>query len=443
METGKKKTRIFVNTFSQVVGRFFMVVVSLLVTAFLTRNLGISSYGDYVFITSFIMLFVGLSDLGTTVIGVRESVGRPGQAQIVFNSILFLRLLVTILLLVLINLLVWVVPQFSNLRLEGFIASLVLPCLVLRTTSQAVFQINLRLDLSAFLESFSSILLLLMLSTFYLLNFNWHFIPFSLLFVMAFWTLSALFSGLAGLILSSRYLKWGFIFNKSEAKRILKEAIPLGLFFLAFSVYDRGIDSFLIKSFLGSQALGYYGLAYKIHGNLLLGAAFLMNSLFPIISSLKDDLVKLKIFLKKTFTLLLFVGFIVFLLGFLFAPLIINLIAGKDFSPSVLILRILLVATFLSYVNHLTGYSMIALGNQKKLLYFSIIGLLINLIINVIFIPIFSYYAAAVATIITEGTLFVLTLNFLVTNHSFSYKLSDFIYNAKDFLVNKEKFFEI
>lgn len=432
------KSRVLTNTFSQIAGRSLVIGASLLTTSFLTRVLGISGYGNYVFITSFIMLFVSLSDLGTTVIAVRECSADPSKRSSIFNVVLTIRLFLIILLLLFFNFLVFCLPQFTGLRPIALIASLVLPFLALKTTIQAVFQTHLRLDLCSLLEIFSSAVLLLLL--FVGLFFQG---TFSLFWVMSCWTFSAFLTAIVGIAISVKYTHWKLIFVKEEVKKLVKEALPLGISLLVYAVYDRGIDNFIIKTYLNSSAVGYYGLAYKVHGNLVLGAAFLMNSLFPLISSVKNNLPKLRILLEKTFTVLIVAGLFVFLLGMVFAPLVVTLIAGDKFFPSILTLRILLFATFFTYLNHLTGYSMIALGHQRELLKFSLLGLLINIIFNVLFIPKMSFYAAAFATILTEGSLFLLTFQYLVKNYRFGYSPKIFLENMRKLFINKQKFFDI
>jgi O-antigen/teichoic acid export membrane protein len=131
-----------------------------------------------------------------------------------------------------------------------------------------------------------------------------------------------------GLLFSTRYVRLNFSFNKEKLGRIMLEAFPLGIYLLVYSVYDRGIDSFIVKSIAGSRAVGVYGLAYKVHGNLILGAAFLMNSLFPLLSSHKANLDSLKKTYEKAFTVLLLPR--CYFNGGLCFSFVIRLIAGED-----------------------------------------------------------------------------------------------------------------
>jgi len=433
----KSGIRVVVNTFSQVASRGLVVLISLLTTGLLTRMFGSTGYGNYIFITSFIFIFISLSDLGVTLTGVRESSAKKDEKGAVFDQILALRSILTLMLFFLFNLAILFLPQFAGLRLSAFIASFVVFFLTLRTVSQGVLQANLRLDLASTLEIFASLLFLILIFVFKVLGRS-----VSLNLLMFFWLTSALVSAILGWFISRQYhfLKPSFV--KKEMVRLFKEALPLGVYILIFSVYDRGIDSFILKTFFPISIVGYYGLAYKIHGNLVLGAAFLMNSLFPLLSSLKDDLKKLRQIYEKAFTLLLLSGFILLSGGLIFAPWVIKVIAGPGFTPSILALRLLLGATFFSYLNHLTGFLMIALGKQKKLLAFSLIAFLVNLSLNLVFIPLFSFPAAAVITILTELTIFIFTQNFLARNFNLRFSPKAFGENLGKLLNKKEHFFD-
>lgn len=431
------ESRVIINTASQVLGRALVVIVSLLITSFLTHVLGASGYGNYVFISSLVLVFVGLSDLGTTTIGVREASCQKEKTETIFGNIFTLRLILSLFLFIIFNGLALFLPQFSSLRLPAFLGSLVIPFLVLRTTIQAILQSRLRLDLSSLTEVIGSLIILLFLLLFYLFH-----QAISLPLLMVFWAVSALLSGLFGLFFLYRYAKIKVLFDKKEIARIFKLAFPLGIYLLVYSVYDRGVDSFILKTFRTSSEVGYYGLAYKIYGNLILGAAFLMNSLFPLLANYNKDNRLLKVIYERAFTLLSLAGLLILIFGYFLSPFIINIIAGVAFAPSIIVLRILLLAALFSYLNHLTGYVMVVLNGQKSLLRFSLVGLFLNLILNLIFIPRFSILAASWITVLTELSLLILTIRFLKNSFSLAYTFESFMINLKKLLKIKQKFFE-
>jgi O-antigen/teichoic acid export membrane protein len=189
----------------------------------------------------------------------------------------------------------------------------------------------------------------------------------------------------------------------------------MGASMAIFSVYNR-IDTFILQFFKGEAATGIYVLAYKVHDNLVLGAAYLMNAFFPVIANFTTQTlpkVDLKKLLQKAFDLLLTMAIPMVILIFLLAPMIIKLLGGQEFLASFGALRILIFATGVAYLNHLTGYSLVALGRQRVHLKFCALTLISNIILNFIFIPQYSFIGAALVTVLTETLIFVLTFSYL------------------------------
>jgi len=97
------------------------------------------------------------------------------------------------------------------------------------------------------------------------------------------------------------------------------------------------------------------------------------------------------------------------------APTLIGILGGEAYLPHGAIALALMVWSMpVGWINSVTNYVLIALGQQRALTKAFIIGLTFNVIANLIFIPIFGYPAAAIITIlseIVEGIPFYVTLH--------------------------------
>jgi O-antigen/teichoic acid export membrane protein len=189
-------------------------------------------------------------------------------------------------------------------------------------------------------------------------------------------------------------VNWNFI------KNFLKESWPMGVYLIVFSGYDRAVDSLLIQRFVGVKELAFYGLAYKIYGNLIQPAYFFVNSIFPMMSAKVGG--KRKLFKESSWILLAGLAFLIPVV-FILSPWIIRVLAGNGFEASAVVLRILLLALIFAYGGHLFGFTLIARGGQKEILGFSIISLLFNIGANIFAIPRYGIIGAAVVTVITEA----------------------------------------
>jgi O-antigen/teichoic acid export membrane protein len=140
-------------------------------------------------------------------------------------------------------------------------------------------------------------------------------------------------------------------------------------------------------------------------------SAYFANSILPLISKLaKEDLVKLRKVYERSMMLLLIVGICAAVTTYVLAPLGIRIIAGESFNTSIILLQILSISLVVSYLNHLNGYTLIALGKQWYSFFIALVALAVNLILNIAFIPYHSYYAAAFITFITEGLIAIMSI---------------------------------
>lgn len=396
--------RVAFNTAIQAVGRLAGLLISLAITAILTRYLGLGGYGTYVFISALVLFFGTISDWGTNIITVREASQKKEKQAVIFGSALLFRFFLAGLALFLLNLVVRINPGWKDFVAPATIGSFVLLALSLKTSLGIIFQTLLKYEFTVGVEVVSGLSFLLLV----VFSIGWGL---GLSGVIASWVLATFLASLFGFYFAGRIsqIKWGI--DTKVVKRIFWEAAPAGMLFLFFNLYNR-IDTIILQYFQGEGVVGIYGLAYKIHDNLVLGAAFLMNTMFPLLSAgfaKSDERASLKNYYQRAFDLLLGGGFVVFFLFFAATPLVVRLLGGEQFLLSVGTLRILLFATVIAYFNHLTGYSLIAFGKQKTSMFIAFTALVFNILANTILIPLYSYTAAAVVTVATEALVLVLS----------------------------------
>lgn len=403
------------NTFAQGLGRAGVVLIAIFTTALLTRILGVSGYGTYVFVIALVMFFVSIADWGTTLIFVRESVRNREEEEKFYSNAFILRFFLSVVAVALINFLA-LFPVFLPLSLPLKIASILLVLISLKTTCHIIFQTKSKFEYMALTDVAISLVFLILLGLVFLLSRS----SLTLSWIIMAFVLANLLGAIIAFFLALSLAKISFQFSKVMVRKIILEALPTGALLLIFSIYNR-LDIFLLQIIRGSEPVGIYGLAYKVHDNLILGSAYLAAALFPVISSLAakpDFQERLQTIYRKIFDILFMAGFFVLISVFFLAPVIISIIGGSQFTQSVSALRILVFGTFLAYFNHLTGYTLVALGKQKVSLVVAVIALIWNLSLNLILIPHYSYLAAAVVTIATEGLVLVLTSFYLARNFS-------------------------
>jgi putative peptidoglycan lipid II flippase len=85
--------------------------------------------------------------------------------------------------------------------------------------------------------------------------------------------------------------------------------------------------------------------------------------------------------------------------GIVLAPGIVELAGGAGFADAAAPLRLLLPAGALAYVNGLFGYALIAKDRQRDALWLNVVGLVLNLALNLALVPSLGIVAAAGVTL--------------------------------------------
>jgi len=415
MEIMNLSQKVAFNTVVQFATKAITVIFGLLVTILLTNYLGREGFGDYMYVIALAIIFGAFADWGTATIGAREAAKERRKESRALANIFLVRLAFSIVAGLMMALAAMVIPlQTTNplvVRKAIMLGSLILILNTIRASILVIFQTKLQLQKQSIVDITVSILILLIS-----LFFVWQ--GMGIIPLIGAVVLANLVGIIIGFFLAMRTIKFDWQLDKKFVKHLLIESFPMGAILLIFTI-DNKIDTVMLGSIKGSGAVGIYAVAYRIYDVLVLGAAYFMIALFPILSrhsNLAKWGNKLRKIYQKSFDFLFLMGLIIVVSVWFFAPLAVKIIAQRrlvEFSDSILVLRILGFALFLAYLNHLTGYTIVALGKQRRYFFIALGALVFNVIANALVIPRYSYYGAATVTILTEGLVLITTSIFI------------------------------
>ncbi len=186
---------------------------------------------------------------------------------------------------------------------------------------------------------------------------------------------------------------------------ILKISMPLGLAVIFNLLYDK-IDIILISAITNFNETAFYNIGYGVYKSSTIVFSFIFISGFTRISYLSRNKKAVRLFFKKYFIVLICICIPLTIILITFSDILINLIYTRKYENASDILKILSIAIFGLAINNLTGIILNGLGLYKQNMIITLIGLIINVILNIIFIPQFGIKAAAVVTVITEYFIF-------------------------------------
>jgi O-antigen/teichoic acid export membrane protein len=199
---------------------------------------------------------------------------------------------------------------------------------------------------------------------------------------------------------------------------LTKQALPFVIGYGLFAIYYR-IDVLMLSIYQGDTPVGIYSAAYKLTDPLLFIPGALASTLMPIMSKqYLGDKEKLNstylLSTKYILALMLPVFFGIYLLS----EDIITFLYGSEFSGSVTALQILSFTIIFNSLNSIQS-SLLTSANRQEFTTFSIgICCVLNIVLNMILIPNYSYIGASFATLVSVIILFSMQFYFIYLKFS-------------------------
>ena len=198
-----------------------------------------------------------------------------------------------------------------------------------------------------------------------------------------------------------------------RAKDLLRESFPLILAGFAIYAYSK-IDQIMLGSLLENKSqLGFYSVAVKLAEIFDFLPIIVASSILPKLSQLKeqgkDYMRKMQIY----FDVMLFLWLIVALPVSLLSSFIVTRLYGEFYAPAGNILSVYVWGQFSSNLG-IARTTFLTIENKLHYsLYLSLLGVLLNIVLNCFLIPKFQAMGATIATIITYFVVVIIS-NFLI-----------------------------
>lgn len=448
MSTARK---ILSNTFIQVAGKigvgFFSLVTSVLLASYLT----VPERGMYEFAYTFLG-FAGIAaDLGLYTIAIRELAKDKEKMEQTIGNILGIRLLLSIGVVLISLLLVSFVPAFQKgwgtmfLISLGFAGTTVVFALLTGALT-SVLQVEYDMLHATIAQIVGKIVIV---AVFFLSIFFFFVKPAPAYDIeTSFWGFQALFiAGIIGNIImflytrhvASKYVKIRFLFDWPFWKKIIKESLPYGFALVLATLYFK-IDAFLLYFLLPkdvvAEQIALYSAPIKVVEIFTILPLFFLNALLPALSeSVKTKSEQTPSMIQYSFDFLFLMAAPIVAGGWALSREVIrvtnsdayvsNIQAGYEGSD--VYLEILIFTIVFSFLNLLFNFLLIAQNNQNKLIKVNCVTLALNILANVICIPIWGVKSAAIITVISEIIVLVMTYYYARQNMIFHLKFGKFL----------------
>ena len=189
----------------------------------------------------------------------------------------------------------------------------------------------------------------------------------------------------------------------------LRQSSAYALLTTTSLVYSRA-DQLIIQSFRGFTALGIYSAAYRLLDSINLLPQVVAENLFP--EAAQPGKVSLKQ-LGKIELVVSALGAMAAITLWLLSPIIVPLLLGAEYLAAIPILSILSLVLFLFFVNAPLASVVQSSSLVKRFLPWGIGNTLLNVILNLFWVPIVGIVASAWIMVLTEAFGLFINLFFL------------------------------
>ena len=398
--SGVKQT-IAKNTFWLAVAEGITRFLKFFLIIYIARILGATEYGKFTFALAFVSLFVVFSDFGISTITTRE-ISREREKEKEFPVILSLKFILSILTLFLI----YISSFFITFDIETRKIIWVLGIYIIISSFSGIIYSFFRARQKMEYEAWAKIIQAFIVTGIgFFVLFNFPSIK-NLSFAYLFAVLTTLFFLLFFFHFKVYSLK--IEFNKIIWKRILTMSWPLALAGIFGVIYSQ-IDSVMMGYWGQITQNGWYNAAYKITGITLIPVVLIYTSFYPVFSkAFKESRKNLQKIWDYYVQLMIFLAVPLVIGGTVLASKIIDFIYDPSYIPSILAFQILIVTSGFLILSNPFNQFLIISDNQKKFFWITLIGAIINIILNFFLIPKYSLYGAAFTTLITSLLIFFL-----------------------------------
>lgn len=362
-------------------------------TVILIRALGDESFGQWSTVLVVLQITSYLAELGLEMAAVRLVATDVDDEGGVLGSLVVLRLLLAIPTAAAMGLLVALLASNDAMRVAGWIAASSILITALGA-GRATFQTHVRNDIPVFLASVN---VMIWGAGVVALGDGPSVVAVSILYVVA---TSVTIAAQAFMV--RRFVRLRFDRVSVYRRRLLTVGAPVGLGSLLIVSYAK-VDQVLVFNIAGDHAASMYGAAYRLLDQGRLVPLSLLATLFPLMAkAFRTDRRRLTDLVQAGFDYCNAISFPALAVGAVASTEVVDILFGAEFADSAVVIFPLMLGLVVASYALLASNVLVVIGEERRLVTFGALGLLLNVVANVALIPPFGFAAAAWITVLTE-----------------------------------------
>ena len=397
--------------------QIFQMLISLIVGILTARYLGPSNYGTLNYTASFVTFFTAIVTLGMEGVVIKKLIERPDEEGRYLGGCIALRFICSVLTIVILPVLIYVLNPSEPIK----VVLVLLQSLQLAFKSVQILDSWFQRHLKSRFVSVGKMIACLIVSAYkvFLLMTSKDIIWF------------AFSNSLTDLVISillyvfySRESKQKLLPDISKGREVLAESYHFVISGLMVSIYSQ-MDKIMIGQMLSDTDVGLYTTAVTICGMWIFIPLAIINSYRPLIlEHKKNGQEKLYLLrLKQLYSVIIWLCLGISFLIFIFSGFIIRILYGEAYIGSIGVLRTAIWFETFSVIGTARGIWILAENMNKYVKYYLMIGAGVNLILNLVMIPVMGITGAAIATLITQITTSIIAPLFFRENSKIVFRV--------------------
>ena len=191
-------------------------------------------------------------------------------------------------------------------------------------------------------------------------------------------------------------------FDKNLILKIINESKFLWMTFVSFLIYTQ-LDKIMINYYLGEKEVGIYTIGVQLTSILAILIGPIQNSVFPKMLELyRKDYKKYYNFYLLSNTVITQLYLVLTVLSIITLKYLFRYVYSDEYLPAMNVYNILAFSVFVKAIGALQTSHVTIKNIVKKSFYKTLVGLILNIILNNILIPKYGINGAALATLLTQ-----------------------------------------
>lgn len=221
-------------------------------------------------------------------------------------------------------------------------------------------------------------------------------------------------SNVLNLINAHKYISFKPVGNY-DFKRHFKAVFTFFGMSVATTIYTN-LDIAMLGFLKTDADVGYYNAAVRIKSILVsivtsLGTVLLPRASYYIENGMKEEFLRIS---KKAIRFVAIAATPLMLYFMLFAKEGIYFLSGEAYTGSILPMQIIMPTLLFIGMSNILGLQMLVpMGKEKVVLYSTIVGAVVDLVINIILVPSYGAVGSAIGNVIAEFAVWMYQLNYM------------------------------